>query len=226
MDLRLQCFASYRDLFLDKDVLDIGCNIGHVTLSVARDFAARSVTGIDIDKKLVNIARKNVRHYVKSSETPPHGESPIVDGSSGSEFFPISMPILYGPLDIPGFRRDECKSHRFPYNVTFKHVRSYLFPTQFWCVMNGFLQGSYVLEDDSLLCAEHQQFDMILCLSVTKWVHLNWGDAGIKQMFKRIYAQLRPGGKLVLEPQNWSSYKSKKKLTVSTVHTIQNCTDL
>lgn len=116
------CFSNHRELFEGKDILDIGCNIGHITLSVARDFGAKSVIGIDIDKKLIEIARKNIKHYVKSSETPPHNDDEQMDlKKKSSEFYPISMPILYGPIEIPGFTK-ESSSPRFPNNVTFKYV--------------------------------------------------------------------------------------------------------
>ncbi|XP_076393012.1 7SK snRNA methylphosphate capping enzyme [Megachile rotundata] len=190
VDTRLTVFAQRKHLFFGKDVLDIGCNIGHITLSVARDFSAKSVTGIDIDRTLINIARKNIKHYVNCVQSPARNEN---NDHQDVNFFPISMPINYGPVDIPGFTKNN--SHKgFPYNVTF-------------------VQGNYVLEDDTLLCTEQPQFDTILCLSLTKWIHLNFGDAGLKQAFKRMYAQLRPGGVLVLEPQGWSSYTKKKNLT-------------
>lgn len=88
----------------------------------------------------------------------------------------------------------------------------------------SFLQSNYILEDDSLLTLEQPQFDVILCLSVTKWIHLNWGDDGLKQAFRRMYIQLRPGGKLILEPQNWASYKKKKNLTVSFTQQLPSIT--
>ncbi|XP_045473128.1 7SK snRNA methylphosphate capping enzyme bin3-like isoform X2 [Harmonia axyridis] len=176
IDHRLKVFSHHPYLFQDKDILDIGCNIGHVTLSVARDFGAKTVIGIDIDDKLISIARKNIKHYVKSVNSPRADELLAQEEQKCSSF------------------EDYSKNRGFPKNVTFKRC-------------------NYLLDDDSLLALEQPQYDTILCLSVTKWIHLNWGDNGLKQAFRRMYAQLRPGGKLILEPQNWPSYKGKKKLT-------------
>jgi len=60
---------------------------------------------------------------------------------------------------------------------------------------------------------EPERFDVILCLSVTKWVHFTKGDRGIRNLFKRCVKRLRPGGLFVLEPQDWLSYKKKRHLT-------------
>ena len=76
-------------------------------------------------------------------------------------------------------------------------------------------QENYVPSSSDVLSKQRPTYDMILCLSLTKWIHLNWGDEGLKLMFKRIFMNLHPGGRLIHEPQPFSSYKKKKNLTVS-----------
>ncbi|XP_055693717.1 7SK snRNA methylphosphate capping enzyme bin3-like [Lutzomyia longipalpis] len=233
MDVRLKVFSQHPFLFQKKDILDIGCNVGHLTIAVAKNLNPKSVMGIDIDPKLIERARKNLSLYVRipqspkaATETKPedndakgHTEGKKEKEAGGEkrrvkwtkkrpkqenrgkkpEFFPSSFPLCYGSVPQIGApddagAHDADASSKFPGNVFFRTL-------------------NYVLKDESLLGADAQQYDLIMCLSVTKWIHLNFGDAGLKIAFKRMFSQLRPGGKLILEAQNWASYKKKKRLT-------------
>ena len=37
---------------------------GHITISIAKNNKPAKIVGVDIDKKLIEIARKNVRFYL------------------------------------------------------------------------------------------------------------------------------------------------------------------
>ena len=51
----------------------------------------------------------------------------------------------------------------------------------------SFKTHNYVLPSDEMLerYVPEISYDVILCLSVTKWVQLNWGDDGVKRLFTR-----------------------------------------
>ncbi|RWS15324.1 7SK snRNA methylphosphate capping enzyme-like protein [Dinothrombium tinctorium] len=187
-DVRLANFK--RTWFENKDVLDIGCNVGFLTLTIAKKFNPKKIVGIDIDENLVQAAKRNIRHYITKE-------------ISSKEEFPISLLLCHGPLAASTVTESSATENvqndtNFPNNVVF-------------------LQCNYVLESDEQLEGQKPEFDCILCLSITKWIHLNWGDSGLKRFFKRIYSQLRPGGILILEAQPWCSYKRKKFVTEETL---------
>uniref|UniRef100_A0A3Q1IUZ0 RNA methyltransferase n=1 Tax=Anabas testudineus TaxID=64144 RepID=A0A3Q1IUZ0_ANATE len=256
--------------FEGKEVLDLGCNAGHLTLYIAKMLRPARILGLDIDSGLVHAARKNIRHYLSELQTQEarrakcgrestkqeerngneshmgteekHNEAKSRDengkpvkGESGpaeavndnnchtdevethrqdskeemeqedcesppgdysvSCSFPVSLQISRGPIAAPPLTETSTgRPGEFPSNVSF-------------------IKANYVLENDNLLLTQRPEYDVILCLSVTKWVHLNWGDSGLKRLFKRVYRHLRPGGMFILEPQPWESYVRRKKLT-------------
>ncbi|KAM4036972.1 7SK snRNA methylphosphate capping enzyme isoform 1-T3 [Anomaloglossus baeobatrachus] len=171
--------------FRGKAVLDIGCNVGHLTLSVALKLEPARIVGLDIDGALVQAARQNIRHYLSQSSRDRGGGFPAALSSTRG---PIAAP------SIPAEQKSQDQSHAFPHNVVF-------------------VKGNYILDREELMEVQRPEYDVILCLSVTKWIHLNWGDDGLKRMFQRMFRHLRPGGRLILEPQPWSSYGKRKKLT-------------
>ena len=99
-DVRLQYLDS--TMFAGKDVLDLGCNIGHITLTVAKEFEPKKIVGVDIDGNLINVARKNIRRYLSKEK---------------STKFPVSMQVCYGPLFGHG-----SNDTKFPNNVIFRKV--------------------------------------------------------------------------------------------------------
>uniref|UniRef100_A0AAQ6IFX8 RNA methyltransferase n=1 Tax=Anabas testudineus TaxID=64144 RepID=A0AAQ6IFX8_ANATE len=105
--------------------------------------------------------------------------------------FPLSFRVSRGPLSAPPLLLPpSSSSSRFPNNVTF-------------------IQGDYMSERD--VWPGRGQYDVIVCLGVTKWVQLQSGDTGVIRLFRRAYQSLLPGGLFILEPQPWSRYSHSKR---------------
>lgn len=278
-DVRLKVFLRHAYLFKDKDILDIGCNEGLMTISVARKLHPRTILGIDIDKNLISRARKNLTHFQRIPESGVYLKSRYNDGTNGNvihfnsmaerkktkirprerekqeshqiDYFPVSFPTCFGSLPIIN-RKSESPLSSPTSNSYLKHSDSFYKDFEESTSKNLYRAGAnnncessgqsenenrnlcmfpenvffrtfnYAVTDESQTISDKQQYDLILCLSVTKWIHLNFGDIGLKMTFRRMFNQLRPGGKLILEAQNWASYKKRKKLTVSKTIKVLN----
>ena len=156
-------------------------------MAVARDMSPKSILGIDIDPSLIDKARKSITQYasrkVPSAMATPN---PGVEPTKTEQLFPQNLPLIFGPLDPMTQPQPKLMPPMTPS----------LFPNNV-----KFLCDNYVLEEDDLLAFAQPEFDTIMCLSTTKWIHLNFGDNGLKRAFKRMFSQLRSGGVLILEPQ-------------------------
>ncbi|KAI4875969.1 hypothetical protein NFI96_022101 [Prochilodus magdalenae] len=344
-DPRLAVFRP--EWFRGKKVLDIGCNVGHLTLAIAKHWSPAHILGLDIDGRLVHAARQNLRHFLselqrqevqrgssawgevsrqgrrddqpeeektessreteETQEREEAQEAGTCEGQPGGRAheliplmklqlemlrsFPISFRLCRGPVSAPPLQPHTPGV--FPNNVSFMKVRpesgcvrtgasslsaslglsdlclvgssaaygspwradqdeprkaerkgssaartqpgvypvcvctlcvcvcvpcvcvcTLVYPVCVLCC--GDYMGNYVPESEGGVMSQRAEYDVILCLGVTKWVHLNWGDVGLQWLFKRAYRHLTAGGVLILEPQPWSSYSKRKRLTETT----------
>ncbi|KAI0265813.1 Bicoid-interacting protein 3-domain-containing protein [Gloeopeniophorella convolvens] len=189
-----------RELLADARVLDVGCNEGWISCEIAQSCGARRVVGVDIDDALVRMAWRRRRTLWSHQGTPssqgrpsdaPNRKRkrvPLAPAAPEPDYFPASCQHMLEPLPIPPAVPEEQEV--FPHNVSFRRAD--------WV-------NETIPEDDG-------GYDVILAFSVSKWIHLNNGDAGLRRFFERVHASLTPGGAFVLEAQPWDSYTKARKL--------------
>ncbi|KAJ3554405.1 hypothetical protein NM688_g3130 [Phlebia brevispora] len=235
-------------VFRGARVLDVGCNEGWVTCQIgaytllrdsrssvewhlfaksAQTLGARKVIGVDIDDILVRAAWKR-RRSAWSLQAPIDEPESANDRATGEkrkrdtedqqkvhdtqDYFPASCEHMFGPLPIPSYPSTQ---DAFPHNVVFRAAD--------W-VNNKIVEDAegydvviaYVLSSvRAYLDADGTSF------SITKWVHLNDGDAGLRRFFERVYTVLKPGGVFILEPQEWETYGKAKRMDIKLKETAK-----
>ncbi|KAL7302932.1 hypothetical protein TKK_0004160 [Trichogramma kaykai] len=79
-----------------------------------------------------------------------------------------------------------------------------------------FCREDYAPQTEAELNAEFEaEYDTILCLSVTRSMHLRGGDEGLKLCFRKMYKQLKFGGTLILEPNPYWTYDHERRRGIS-----------
>ncbi|KAI1730527.1 bicoid-interacting protein 3 (Bin3) domain-containing protein [Ditylenchus destructor] len=185
-DPRVDIFCE--DWFKDRKVLDVGCNAGVMAISIAVLFSPRKIVGIDLDYHLIAQARKNIGYFSdKQSKL-----STRFPASFASNFGPVSVPNIPAHAEAPP---STSKRPTFPDNIIF-------------------LCESYVFDTDEQLNKVSEEWDIITAISIVKWVHLNWGDRGLKRFFKRIFRNLTAQGRLIVNFENYDAYRRcRNKMT-------------
>jgi len=91
-----------KELFAGKDVLDIGCNAGMVTVAVASAYLPKIILGIDVDQRLIGLAKRNVQRYMNENS------------------YPSCLKTTFGPIATSLLPSTACAA--FPHNILFQVV--------------------------------------------------------------------------------------------------------
>jgi 7SK snRNA methylphosphate capping enzyme len=218
-DERISSFRS--EWFKSKKCIDIGCNEGAVTLKLAQSLLPNFIIGIDLDSRMIDGASAALkRAKFDAAKEIAAAPSQITNNVNTSQpvkrsnpFLPRSIALTKSPspfiqqssstssskaatdASFPGFNNNSpiMSPGVFPENISFacKNVIDFRNPTA--------------------------RYDVVMCLSVTKWIHLTEGDSGLLTLFQIIYQLTTVGGRAIIEYQPWSSYLNNRKASETTL---------
>lgn len=182
-DPRLKVFKQ--EWFENRDCLDIGCNSGSITIAIAKKFGCGSILGIDIDGDRVQDACWTLRKTARTA-------NPKISGMTSK------LEVMEKMNGV------QCTATGLSKEETTDNTSANLSPKgQNIFEIVKFQKGNFIQNWKS---PDDKCYHTILCLSVSKWIHLNWGDDGLITLFSRVWKLLHPGGIFILEPQPWESY--------------------
>jgi 7SK snRNA methylphosphate capping enzyme len=221
-----------KDWFEDKKCLDIGCNDGTLTLMIGLLYEPKIIEGIDIDYRLIKTAVKNMKSVARNNLSDEYIHNLILADESNRKDNNIVEQILGGSEDRDHTEHDVIVNRiktQLKENQKVADILNKLksLPTSF--VLPKQPYGLDLLKNDNNIVfpsnvifrqenfvdkiqSDEGIYDTIVCLSTAKWIHLNYGDIGIKLMFYNIYRQLKIDGLFIFEFQCWKSYKKRKDL--------------
>lgn len=218
-----------KEWFEKKRVMDIGCNTGVLTIGIAKKFGVRSMLGLDIDQSLIAGAKRNVGIVKAMREAGEGEEKGERRKMRGGAFVPSFLTPPTSSIDLNSSDSDntECDFQFEAMNYLDRAKGNESFDTIMWYVQNQkekkteasihpfFLPFAFLLLVSSPLFISSllPLLTSFLSLSVIKWIHLNWGDEGLRKLLRNVFDDLAPNGFFILEIQPKSSYSKVKNLT-------------
>jgi len=132
-----------------------------------------------------------ISNILKSSDNP---EDQIKGSPENMDYncFPFNVRFLPENLAIDGSRERSLNQHQDTKEQE-----------------QGLINDEY----DLPICQSipDLRFSIITMFSVVKWIHIAYGDAVLKRLFRRVFNLLCNGGYFILEPQNWHSYRNARR---------------
>ena len=204
------------DWFKGKKVLDIGCNDGTFTLAMTLNFTPELVIGVDIDNKLISRAIKNI-HKVTNDLLVKS----VVDGISENESEEVKKDDMQVETtderqqkilsNIESLPRSLRLSLSLP-SVTKALTTQNEVMGQNISSIKNFLYERLTFRTENYVASlePFETYHTVVCFKTIKWVHMNFGDAGVKALFHKVYQSLEPEGLFIFDSVNWKSYKKRK----------------
>ena len=147
--------------------------------------------------------------FQQRAPKPPNAPSRAATLTNDLKHFPLALPRLFGflpqppPTLVTAFEQPAevdlrgTVRKRAPRAVPPVPVKGFPENLRFRCAD----WVADAIPDDT------RGYDTILALSVTKWIHLNALNEGLFDFFAKCFKSLHPGGRLVLEPQPFWTYR-------------------